>query len=542
MKEHWPPNYSEVFEDRKRRFDAVAEHPELIQGAVEYYSNRSHEFIEDWAITYDPRNSVNGIPAIMPFVLFSRQKDFITFVAECMNEAEDGLIEKSRDMGATWICCALSVWLWLFKEGVSVGWGSRKEILVDRIGDPDSIFEKMRMIIDYLPRWFWPAGFEPKQHLSYMKIINPESGATITGEAGDNIGRGGRKTIYFKDESARYEHPESIEAALGDNTRCQIDISTVHGTNTVFHRRRKAGEIWKGSNTKISSGITRVFILDWKEHPLKTREWYEKRQKKAEREGLIALFAQEVDRDSASSIEGVLIPPLWVNAAVDAHKKLKKLKWSEGLTYAGLDVADEGKDKNSLGIRQGSLLKYLSEWGQGDTGQTANKAVSTCKIRKVNELDYDCIGVGAGVKSETNRLKREGVVNGNFKIIAWNAAKNPLFPNGYVVKGDRSTPKNIDFFANLKAQAWWQLRNRFEKTYKAITRSVKYPVEELISLPSKLGQFFYQLIDELSQPTYSPNGAGKIVIDKRPDGSKSPNLGDCVVIAFWPIQRQKILI
>lgn len=542
MKEQWPPNYSEVFEDRKRRFDAVAEHPELISGAVEYYSNRSHEFIEDWAVTYDPRNSVNGIPAIMPFILFPRQKDFITFIVECMNEAEDGLIEKSRDMGATWLCCALSVWLWLFKEGVSVGWGSRKEILVDRIGDPDSIFEKMRMIIDYLPRWFWPAGFEQKQHLSYMKIINPESGATITGEAGDNIGRGGRKTIYFKDESARYEHPESIEAALGDNTRCQIDISTVYGTNTVFHRRRKAGEIWKGSKTKISPGITRVFILDWKEHPLKTREWYEKRQKKAEREGLVALFAQEVDRDSASSIEGVLIPPLWVNAAVDAHKKLKTLKWSEGLICAGLDVADEGKDKNSLGIRQGSLLKYLSEWGQGDTGQTADKAVNTCRMHKVDELDYDCIGVGAGVKSETNRLKREGIVNGNFKIKAWNAAKNPLFPNGHVVKGDRSTPKNIDFFANLKAQAWWQLRNRFEKTYKAITQSVKYPVEELISLPSKLGQFFYQLIDELSQPTYSPNGAGKIVIDKKPDGSKSPNLGDCVVIAFWPIQRQKILI
>jgi hypothetical protein len=48
-------------------------------------------------------------------------------------------------------------------------------------------------------------------------------------EAGDNIGRGGRTLVYFKDESAHYEHPDLIEAALGDNTNVQIDISSVNG-------------------------------------------------------------------------------------------------------------------------------------------------------------------------------------------------------------------------------------------------------------------------------------------------------------------------
>jgi hypothetical protein len=544
MKESWPPQYSKVFECRKIRNDGIVIDPGLARDSIFYYSDPKHcqDFINDWCITYDPRNSTNGTPAMMPFILFKRQREFVNFIMDCMNRAEDGLVEKSRDMGATWLCCAISVWLWRFKQGASVGWGSRKELLVDRIGDPDSIFEKMRMIIDYLPRWLWPKSFIPKQHLSYMKIINPDGGQTITGEAGDNIGRGGRKTLYFKDESARYEHPESIEAALGDNTNCQIDISTVYGTNTVFHRRRKAGEIWKNEKSKIASGVTRIFIMDWKQHPLKTRAWYEKRRKKADREGLVALFAQEVDRDSASAVEGVLIPPVWVNAAVDAHKKLKKLKWTEGIVFGGLDVADEGRDKNSLCIRQGSIPKYLSEWSRGDTGQTANKAVSISKIRKVSELNYDCIGVGAGVKSETNRLKKEGIINGNLKIIPWNAAKSPLFPKGHVVRGDRATPKNADFFSNLKAQAWWQLRARFEKTFKAITQGVKYPVEELISLPATLGQVLHMLIDELSQPTYGQNNAGKIVINKKPEGSKSPNLADCVVMAFWPVRMQKVLI
>jgi hypothetical protein len=44
-----------------------------------------------------------------------------------------GLVEKSRDMGATWLAVSFSVWLFLFVPGATVGWGSRKEALVDRI-------------------------------------------------------------------------------------------------------------------------------------------------------------------------------------------------------------------------------------------------------------------------------------------------------------------------------------------------------------------------------------------------------------------------
>ncbi len=45
-----------------------------------------------------------------------------------------------------------------------------------------------------------------------------------------------------------------------------------------------------------------------------------------------------------------------------------------------------------------------------------------------------------------------------------------------------------------------------------------------------------KLIVELSQPTYSVNGVGKIVVDKKPDGTKSPNLADSAMIAFAPIE------
>ncbi|MDT9693866.1 hypothetical protein Q5762_37205, partial [Streptomyces sp. P9(2023)] len=80
-----------------------------------------------------------------------------------------------------------------------------------------------------MPDIWRPKGLKPKDHLTFMKCINLENGSTITGESGDNIGRGGRKSMYFKDESAHYERPEKIEAALGDNTNVQVDISSVNG-------------------------------------------------------------------------------------------------------------------------------------------------------------------------------------------------------------------------------------------------------------------------------------------------------------------------
>jgi len=91
---------------------------------------------------------------------------------------------------------------------------------------------------------------------------------------------------------------------------------------------------------------------------------------------------------------------------------------------------------------------------------------------------------------------------------------------------------NKDLFANLKAQVWWGLRMRFQKTYRAVTECADYDKDELISINSKMPNL-NKLIIELSQPTYSKNGASKIVIDKAPNESKSPNLADAVMMCYY---------
>lgn len=533
---NWPPDYTKIFAQRQRWYLRIKDDPRLIAGAKAYYADNPHDFVNHWCITYDPRNALNGVTT-MPFITFPRQNDMIDFLLDCLNSRECGLIEKSRDAGATYISCAFSVWLWVFMRGVSIGWGSRKESLVDKLGDPDSIFEKMRIIINGIPRFFWPRGFTPKEHMNYMRIQNPETGSTITGETGDNIGRGGRKTIYFKDESAHYERPELIEAALSQNTECQVDISSVNGTGTVFARKRQAGVEWEKCKD-IDPGYTRIFVFDWRDDPRKDQDWYDKERDKAQREGLMHLFAQEVDRDYAAAVDGVLIPSEWVRASIDAHIKLGFT--DEGMPTCGLDVADEGGDKNAFVIRKGVIVTYCESWASSDPGEAARKAIVLMKRFGSRDLQYDCIGVGATVKAEVNRMGKKGLLD-NMNFSPWNAAASPLKKTQRLIKGDSSSPRIGDYFSNLKAQGWWELRRRFEKTYKTIVEGEKYCPTELVSISSKI-RIRHELEKELSQPTYSTNGKGQIVVDKKPKGAKSPDLADALMMCFWPVHPVRVLI
>lgn len=531
--EVWPPDYVSVLAKRQSRLLKLRAKPELIVGAREYYRTRPIEFIEHWVDTYDPRNAGSDRPARLPFILFKRQREFVEFLLACLMGDASGLVEKCRDMGATWVCCAFSVWLWLFWPGVAIGWGSRKEILVDKLGDPDSIFQKMRMIIEGLPKEFWPAGFGPRDHMSYMKIVNPETGATITGEAGDNIGRGGRKRIYFKDESAHYERPELIEAALGDNTRVQIDISSVNGIGNVFYRRRESGKDW-APGQEIEKSVANVFVMDWRDHPAKDQPWYDARHEKAKNEGLLHVHAQEVDRNYAASVEGVIIPADWVKAAIDAHEKLGFT--DDGMWMAALDVADGGMDANALLKRKGVVLKHIEKWGEVDTGKTTRRAIATCEDHGSIELQYDCIGVGSGVKAEANRLREDPETADKvrpIRFIPWNAGAAVVDPEERVIKNDKNSPLNKDFYGNFKAQAWWDARRRFEKTHRAIHEGIAYPADELISLPSDL-PLLRELEKELSQPTRDRDSKLRLIVNKTPDGTRSPNLADALVMLYFP--------
>ena len=133
---------------------------------------------------------------------------------EAIESKDDGVLEKARDTGASYMGVIISTHHWLFKPGFKTSVGSRKEKYVDQLGNPDSLLEKSRMILRSLPKWQLPTGYVESVHATSMRFRNPDNGNTITGEVGDEIGRGGRSSWYFLDEAAFIERAEKVEAGL----------------------------------------------------------------------------------------------------------------------------------------------------------------------------------------------------------------------------------------------------------------------------------------------------------------------------------------
>ena len=315
--------------------------------------------------------------------------------------------------------------------------------------------------------------------------------------------------------------PELIDASLAQTTNCRIDVSTPHGMNNPFARKRFGGNI-------------NVFSFHWRDDPRKDQAWYDKTCKDIDNPVVIA---QEVDLDYSASVEGIVIPSAWVQAAIDAHVKLNIS--ITGVRKAGLDIADEGKDKNAYCGRHGVLLEYIDLWsGKGsDTFATVEKAFTLSDILDYPEVYYDADGVGALVRGDArvinSRRSTEIVFNpyrGSGEVLD---KENYPFASESDERNRERGPTNEDFFKNFKAQAWWSLRRRFELTYRAVVQGRTVDTGNIISISSSISHLS-ALISELSQPVYKQDNAGKMLIDKLAEGARSPNLADSVVIAFAP--------
>jgi hypothetical protein len=501
--------------------DANAD-PQLRAIVLAHCKNDVVSWCNDWVWTVDPRRS----PATLPFDLFPRQAEFLLWLDEQFDGREDAIAEKSRDVGFTWLCCAWAVHHWLFYPGFKATFGSRKKTLVDRVGDPDSIFEKMRLLLRSLPWWMLPSAYSDGE----LKLLNKCNGAAITGEGGDNMGRGGRSSIYLMDEAAFVERPDKVDAAVSNNSDCKIKISTPNGPGNPFARQRNSGNF-------------PVFRFEWMDDPRKNKwelrdengaivttgvgrgapigalyPWYEKMKRTLDP----VILAQEVDLDYNASLEGICIPAAWVMAAVELHKRLELPQ--RGLIIAGLDVADGGACKNVFIPRRGPVVLGIEDWAQGNTTQTAYRTRDLGQQWGIQRLNFDAGGPGTGVNGtlrscEYLPFEIEGILgNGSCTEKCWSAF------------GDR---ESADIFKNFRAESWWLLRTRFERTYEFVNGLAVHDLDDLISIPNH-----GELIAQLSLPLVFYDDSGRIRIESKPEMAKrgvaSPDYADALSYAFAP--------
>ena len=491
--------------------------PDMLPGLRAYYRNHLADWINDWGITIDPRNVRLGLPVVIPFLLDQRQREWVEFTVQNWKDGEYGLTEKSRDVGVSWLIVGLSIGICTLFDDAAIGWGSFKREKVDWRGDMGSLFEKGRAYLEALPREL-KGGHDPEQgHSTERRLLFPEPRGSIIGEIGDNIGRGGRTSLYFVDETAHLEHDQMVDMALSKTTNCRQDVSSVQGmTNTFAERAHRAG--------------VRKFTFHWRENPRFSQADYDKF---LETWGPV-VTAQELDINYQASLEGIVIPALWVNACLDAHVKLGIKPTGE--RRGALDVADQGVDKNAFIVAHGIVLEAAEVWAGKDSDiyATTERAFLVCDNHGVRTFRYDADGVGAGVRGDARKVNEKRNPAFHIRVTPFRGSAAVMDPTREMVEGR----KNEDFFLNLKAQGWWALRQRAQRTYRAVVHGEKYDPDTLMSISSEIPEAVrVKLMMELSQPTYSQNPAGKLVIDKQPDGSPSPNLGDGTMMVYAPGRR-----
>jgi len=478
------PDYQPVFEERVRRLTKLRAEPALVLPLWEYYKTRPVAFINDWACTFDPRNPEVGLPSIVPFLLFPKQEEYINWIYERWQKREDGLAEKSRDMGVSWLSVAFAVWMWTFHTGVVVGFGSRKESYVDEIGNPASLFWKARELIRLLPKEFRPDGFKEKEHAPSMRIINPANGSSIIGEAGDNIGRGNRTSLYFVDEAAFIERPDAVDAALSQTSNCKLYVSTPNGAGNPFYRRRHSGKV-------------PVFIFDWHDDPRKDEAWYRKQCETLDP----VVVAQEIDRNYESSVSNAFVPAELVAAAqARGPAEVQPL----GGLRVGVDVARFGDDKSVITFRKGRVCLKQVVLEKLDVTQVAGRTKSEIMAYGFmpEQIAVDTIGIGAGVAD---------MLRGWFpdRIDRATGKRSPI-----VVDVNAAIRQGDGIHYNLRARMWADMKEWLKTA----------------SIPND-----QELKTDLTALRYHFR-SGEMMLESKDDakkrGVKSPDRGDSLALTF----------
>ncbi len=249
---HVPKEIEANLRWRRAVHKRVREDPDYASVIIDACSRDPLFFLNGFGWTFDTR--VEPFCKI-PFLLYPFQESAIIDLIRAFN-SHDILIEKTRDMGASWICLSSVYWAWRFRKDSMFLLVSRDETYVDKTGNPKTLFWKFDYLQDNLPEWLKPKGFKRSLHRHLLHIKNSENGSVVDGESTtDKVARGDRRTAIILDEFAAVERGESVLSSTMSATNCRIFNSTPLGKANAFYDMRQT--------------TIKKIRLHWSVHPLK---------------------------------------------------------------------------------------------------------------------------------------------------------------------------------------------------------------------------------------------------------------------------------
>lgn len=237
-----------------------------------------------YGVIFEPRSIAGHPPAWYPWVPFPFQVRMIRWIQHVMEQTAhgrgDGVVEKSRDMGASWMFCAYMSHQWLFAPVFIGGIVSRNANAVDQTNDSDSLFFKVRALLGLqmqvpenlrLPAWMVPSGMNDdlttKAHIAHPTKTCIIQGETTTGLSGV----GGRATMRLNDEAARFDAFDEAWSNQGAVTTHRFAVSSADTRAPLF---RTLAELGRDGLDDPELEAPSYLRLDWWIHPFHSEEWF----------------------------------------------------------------------------------------------------------------------------------------------------------------------------------------------------------------------------------------------------------------------------
>lgn len=325
------------------------------------------------------------------------------------------------------------------------------------------------------------------------------------------------KTWFAVARTARKEKPEALQGFHGENLLFMIDeasgvaeevFTVVRGALTDVKNRC----VMTSNPTRTVGFFYNAFAL-WENDPW-TLLTFNGEESPIVSDDYVRQIATEYGEDSdvyrvrvlgefPLQSDYTLIPKHWIEAALERVAEYPKRLGKNEFDSAGVDIARYGENKTVFVLVKGIKVVAILSYSRQNTMKTAGQIVGLCKRMNPNKVKIDEIGVGGPV---VDRLLEQGLdVCG--------------------VDVSRSANEK-DKFANLRAEYYWHLRNRFEEGSVSLR-----PIASQLDKSELV-----QLIEQLTSIRYEYGSNGKIVIwskeRMRREGIKSPDIADAMMLAF----------
>ena len=301
----------------------------------------------------------------------------------------------------------------------------------------------------------------------------------IASDKPENIeGAHAKYILYVVDEAKAVpqETFEALEGALTTNAKLLVISTPASATGYFYDIFIKKAEKFK------------TFHIPSTESPFVSKEWIDDRKKEWGENSPV--FKTRVLGDFADNFDNTLI------SLSALEKILTDTKIESVRKIAGLDIARFGTDKTVFSIRNENQLTYIDSIDSSNLMYVAGWAIEKIKEFGVDEIRVDECGLGAGV---LDRLLEQG-----YNAVGINVG---------------SAARNKEYYANLKAELYWQLARKIEDGDILVLNNINY---------------IEKVINELTAMKYDFNSKGQIKII---DPKKSPDFADSIMLCFANLEN-----